>query len=84
MRFVGVKTIIIRGRLSKHQRFSDTLRAPQKLISLQIPTSYLLSLTSYLLPKPRRKDTNNQQIGKLTNYPYFCALKQTEECEQDQ
>ena len=48
------------------------------------PTSYLLSLTSYLLPKPRRKDTNNQQIGKLTNYPYFCTLKQTEECEQDQ
>ncbi|WP_314299530.1 hypothetical protein [Capnocytophaga sputigena] len=53
---MGVKTIIIRfirvilERLSKHQRFSDTLRAPQKLISLQIPTSYLLSLTSYLLP----------------------------------
>ena len=87
---MGVKTIIIRfirvilERLSKHQRFSDALRAPQKLIFLQIPTSYLLSLTSYLLPKPRRKDTNNQQIGKLTNYPYFCALKQTEECEQDQ
>ena len=29
--------------------FSDTLRAPQKLISLQIPTSYLLPLISYLL-----------------------------------
>ena len=95
MRFVGVKTIIIcfirviLERLFKHQRFSDSLRVPQKLIFLQIPTSYLLSLTSYLLPlisylNSARKDTNNQQIGKLTNYPYFCALKQTEECEQDQ
>ena len=82
---MGVKTFIIRfirvirGRLFKHQRFSDTLRAPQNSFSCKS-----LPLTSYLLPKPRRKDTNNQQIGKLTNYPYFCTLKQTEECEQDQ
>lgn len=59
---MGVKTIIIRGRLSKHQRFSDTLRAPQKLISLQIPTSYLLSLTSYLLPK--QSFVNPTRYGK--------------------